>query len=165
MAAPIALLPLFVRAQIPDKRPMTFLDAQLMRQVAAPAPSVDGKWLLYTLSTMDWKEGKRQTDIALVSLDQGVPSTKQLTFTKDKNEKLRMEKKFSVAIRNMERPLSSLWMLDVDSRKATRLTRDSAISVTNLNISNDGKWVGFRGASANRYHRFITEESEYGDDF
>src|SRR5207302_9010662 len=255
MAASIALLPLFVRAQMPDKRPMTFLDAQLLRQVAAPAPSVDGRWLLYTLSTMDWKEAKRQTDIVLVSLDQGVPSTKQLTFTKDKNEtqphwsrdgsfpaftsnrdapdsasgrnqlyvmradggeahritderrgvsnfafskdgkwlvyrsgradeeqlyalpvagidsakpvqltrqyagvglwrispdskriyfitadtldkdeKLRMEKKFSVAIRNMERPLSSLWVLDLDSRKATRLTRDSTISVTNLNI-------------------------------
>jgi dipeptidyl aminopeptidase/acylaminoacyl peptidase len=265
---------------------MTFLDVQLTRQIAAPTPSYDGKWLLYTLSTPDWKEAKRQTDIYLVSLDQGLPSTKQLTFTKDKNEaqprwsrdgsffvfasnrdapdsasgrnqlylmrpdggearhitderrgvstfafskdgkwlvyrsgradeeqlyalpvagidsakpvqltkqyagvglwrfapdskriyfvtadtldrdeKLRIEKKFSVAVRNMERPLSSLWALDVDSKQATRLTRDSTISVTSFEISPDGKWVGFRGASANRYHRFITEESDYGDDF
>ena len=82
----VPLLSMSARAQTADKRPMTFLDAQLLRQVAAPAPSVDGRWLLYTLSTMDWKEAKRQTDIVLVSLDQGVPSTKQLTFTKDKNE-------------------------------------------------------------------------------
>jgi dipeptidyl aminopeptidase/acylaminoacyl peptidase len=282
----LSLLSASAAAQAPAKRAMTFLDAQLTRQIAAQTPSYDGKWLLYTLSTPDWQEAKRQTDIYLVSLDQGLPSARQLTFTKDKNEaqprwsrdgsffvfasnrdapdsasgrnqlylmrpdggearritderrgvsnfefskdgkwlvyrsgradeeqlyalpvaridsakpvqltrqyagvglwrfspdskriyfitadtldkdeKLRMEKKFNVAIRNMERPLSSLWALDVDSKQATRLTRDSTISVTSFAISPDGKWVGFRGASANRYHRFINEESDYGDDF
>ena len=272
-------------AQAP-KRAMTFLDMQLMRQISAPTPSPDGRWLLYTLSTPDWKDAKRQTDIYLVSLEQGVASTKQLTFTRDKNEsqprwardgsffvfasnrdaprdsatrmqlyvmrpdggearritdaregvstfdvskdgkwlayrsgkadeeqlyllpvagidsakpvqltrqqaavglwrwapdsrriyfvtadtldrdeKLRMEKKFNVVIRNMERPTSSLWAVDVDAKRATRLTRDSTISVTSFTISNDGRWVGFRAADANRYHRNITEESTYGDVF
>ena len=73
-----------VTAQNP--RPMTFLDMQLMRQVGAPTPSPDGQWLLYTLSTPDWKEAKRQTDIYLVSLQQGLSSTRQMTFTKEKNE-------------------------------------------------------------------------------
>ena len=45
-------------AQDKDKRPMTFLDMQLMRQVGAPAPSPDGRWMLYTVSTPDWKEAK-----------------------------------------------------------------------------------------------------------
>ncbi len=31
-----------------DKRPMTFLDMQQMRNAGSPAPSPDGKWLLYT---------------------------------------------------------------------------------------------------------------------
>src|SRR6187401_2678616 len=73
-------------AQAQGARPMTFLDTQQMRQVAATTPSPDGKWMLYTLSTPDWKEAKRQTDIYLVSLQQGVASTKQMTFTKEKNE-------------------------------------------------------------------------------
>src|SRR5262245_21487753 len=73
-------------AQTPGQRPMTFLDQQQMRQVGATTPSPDGKWMLYTLSTPDWKEAKRQTDIYLVSLQQGVSSTKQMTFTKEKNE-------------------------------------------------------------------------------
>src|SRR5688572_2031759 len=60
----------------PAKRPMTFLDMQEMRQVASPTPSTDGRWLLYTLSTPDWKEAKRQTDIHLVSLDHGLPSAR-----------------------------------------------------------------------------------------
>jgi len=68
------------------RRPMTFLDMQQMRQAGAPAPSQDGRWLLYTISTPDWKEAKRQTDIYLVSLQQGVASAKQMTFTKEKNE-------------------------------------------------------------------------------
>src|SRR3954470_10124509 len=68
------------------KRPMTFLDAQNMRQVAAPDLSADGRWLLYTLSVPDWKDARRQSDIFLVSTDRGLPSTRQLTFTKDKSE-------------------------------------------------------------------------------
>src|SRR6185503_1650278 len=75
-------------AQTPadGKRPMTFLDQQNMRQVGSPSPSPDKKWLLYTISVPDWKEARRQTDIYVVSLDQGVASTRQLTYTKDKSE-------------------------------------------------------------------------------
>ncbi len=65
---------------------MTFLDQQNMRQVGSPAPSPDRKWLLYTISVPDWKEARRQTDIYVVSMDQGVGSTRQLTYTKDKSE-------------------------------------------------------------------------------
>src|SRR5688572_33173512 len=66
-----ALLAVPATAQAPaaSRRPMTFLDMQHMKQIGAPTPSPDGKWLLYTLSTPDWKEGKRQTDIHLVSLE------------------------------------------------------------------------------------------------
>src|SRR5215471_4410019 len=75
-------------AQTPtdSKRPMTFLDQQNMRQVGSPTPSPDKKWLLYTISVPDWKEARRQTDIYVVSMDQGISSTRQLTYTKDKSE-------------------------------------------------------------------------------
>jgi dipeptidyl aminopeptidase/acylaminoacyl peptidase len=277
-------------------RPFTFLDRQYQRDVGSPTPSPDGKWLLYTLSTPDWSQARRQTDIYLVSVKDGLPSTRQMTFSKDKNEtsprwsrdgkffvflsnrdapagttagagggaggnpasqnqiyimrpdggearkitdakegvstiafskdgkwlayrsgkadeeqlyalpvtgidsakpvqlthqatgvglwkwapdgrriyfatadtidkdeKLRVEKKFNVTIRNMATPLSSLWALDVDAKKATRLTRDTSITVTDFNISEDGKWVGFHGISANRYNRNITEQDLYSD--
>src|SRR3954464_67711 len=55
-------------------RPMTFLDMRVQRNAGSFAPSPDGKWLLYTITTPDWKEAKSQSDVYLVSLDQGVSS-------------------------------------------------------------------------------------------
>ena len=294
-------------AQTPadGKRPMTFLDQQNMRQVGSPTPSPDKKWLLYTISVPDWKEARRQTDIFVVSMDQGVRSTRQLTYTKDKNEaqprwapdgsffvfasnrdatpnaggastaepqggggfggpaggpgyqlymmrpdggearkiteakdgvstfafsrdgkslvyrsgkageeqlyqmpvagldsakaeqitrhptgvgiwrfaptgnriyfitadtidldeKLRREKRFTVNIRNPESPLSSLWALDLSGRKTTRLTKDTSITVTDFEASDDGRYVAFRGIASNRYKRGITEQSINGDNY
>ncbi|MEJ7812486.1 MAG: prolyl oligopeptidase family serine peptidase [Gemmatimonadaceae bacterium] len=302
-ATPAAPPSAMARTASAAPRPMSFLDVQQMRQMGAAAPSPDGRWLLYTLSTPDWKEARRQSDIYVVSAEQGIASTKQLTFTKDKNEtsprwsrdgtffvflsdrdvvggaaagaapaggapaaggaagggsrnqlfvmrpdggearritdakdgvstfefsrdgkwlayrsgkadeeqlyllpiagidsakavqltrqqagvglwqwapdgkriyfitadtldkdeKLRMEKRFNVAVRNPDTPVSSLWALDVDAKQAKRLTRDSSITVTGLTVSDDGKWVGFRGISADRYKRNITEQTINSD--
>ena len=297
-------------AQTPDgKRPLTFLDQQNMRQIGAPAPSPDKKWMLYTVSVPDWNQARRQTDIYVVSMDQGLSSTRQLTYTKDKSEsqptwapdgsffvfssnrdaapnaagggpgepqggggggpggggaggagfqlymmhpdggearkitdardgvttfafskdgkslvyrsgkageeqlyrlpvagldsdakaeqitrhptgvgiwrfaptgnriyfitadtidldeKLRREKRFTVNIRNPESPISSLWAYDVDGKKTTRLTKDTSITVTGFEASNDGKYVAFRGISSNRYKRNVTEQGINGDNF
>ena len=65
---------------------MTWLDVQNMRQLGAPVPSPDGRNVLYTLSTPDWKEARRQTDVYLVSPQQGVVNTKRLTYSAEKNE-------------------------------------------------------------------------------
>jgi dipeptidyl aminopeptidase/acylaminoacyl peptidase len=278
VAAPV------LRGQTTTPRPMTFLDMQQMRQVASPTPSPDGKWLLYTLSTPDWKEAKRQTDIYLVSIPQGLPSTKQMTFTKEKNEtspqwardgsffaflsnreapenasarnqlyvmrsdggearrvsdaregvlnfafsrdgrwlvyrsgksgeeqlyrlpvatvdsataeqitkhptgvntweftddgkriyfvspdrvdedeKIRREKKFTVNIRNPETPTASLWALDLDPNTTKRVAEGGSYSVDDFVISSDGRWVGFRGMSPDRYKRGITQENLYSD--
>jgi dipeptidyl aminopeptidase/acylaminoacyl peptidase len=282
MAAPNGYPPL--QAQTATRRPMTFLDMQQMKQVGSPTPSPDRRLMLYTLSTPDWKEARRQTDLYVVSMQTGVSSTRQLTFTKEKNEtapqwapdgaqffflsnreapedaasrnqlyimrpdggearrltdaregvaefrisrdgrwlayrsgksgeeqlyrlplatietataeqitthptgisswqwapdsrriyfvtpdhidadeKARREKKFTVNIRNAETPVSSLWALDLSPLGTRRLTNDATFSVDDFTISDDSKWVGFRGLSANRYQRGITQENLYSD--
>ena len=87
----ILLLPLSLVAQTggipqPAPRPMSWVDVQSVSQVQTPVPSPDGKWALYVLSTPDWKNARRQSDIYLVSTTQGVASTRRLTYTAEKNE-------------------------------------------------------------------------------
>ena len=120
---------------------MTFLDMQQMRQVGSPAPSPDGKWLLYTLSTPDWKEAKRQTDIYLVSLQQGVSSTRQMTFTKEKNEtapRWARDGSFFVFPSNRDAPENAasrnqLYMMRPDGGEARRIT-DAKEGVSRLRV-------------------------------
>ena len=77
--------------------------------------------------------------------------------------RLRLEKRFDVRVRNMEVPVSSLWALDLDSKRTTRLTRDTTYSVGDFTISDDGKFIGYRGISANRYERNILEQNNSAD--
>ena len=267
------------QAQVDAPRPMTFLDMQNMRSAGSPTPSPDGQWLLYTVSQPDWDEARRQSDVHLVSLRDGVTSSRQLTFTTEKDErspawlpdgrtflflsnrdapassanrsqiyamrydggearritdasegvsnfdisgdgqwlvyrsgkageeqlyrlpvasldgaeaeklttqaagvgdwewapdgrriyfitadsvdtdeKLRREKKFTVNVYNMETPLSSLYAIDFGPVRVTQLTNDPTITVTGFTISPDSRWVGYRGTSAERYRRNITEQ-------
>ncbi len=264
-------------------RPMTFLDAQTMARAGSWTLSPDGRRMLYTVSYPDWQEADRQSDLHLVSLEEGLPSHRQLTFTQEKNEgspawspdgtwfvftsdreapnngrqnqiflmypdggeaqritdaregvsnfdfspdgrwlvyrsgrsgaaqlyrlpvdgitgaeaeqitdhptgidqwewapdgrriyftspdtvdpdeSLRVEKGFTVDIKDAVTPLSSLWAVDPESQETTRLTHDSSYSVDGFEVSPDGKWVGFSGGSPKRYQRNITQARLYSD--
>ena len=138
------------------KRPMTFLDVQHMRTIGSPAPSPDGRWMLYTLSTMDWKEARRQTDIHLVSMADGVGSTKQLTFTKEKNEtspRWAKDGSFFVFLSNREAPENAssrnqLYLMRPDGGEARRIT-DAREGVADFAFSKDGQWIVFKSGKSN----------------
>ena len=277
------------RAQTPasPRRAMNFMDMMAMRQLASPDVSPDGKWLLYTLSAPDWKAAKSFSDIYLVSVEAGVASTRQMTFTKEKNEttprwsadgkffvfasnreapstpasaatqnqlylmrpdggearkitdakdgtgqfafsrdgrwlafsagkpedqqvwvipvagienqqprqltrhataiiswqfspdsrriyflapetadkdnRERKEKKFDVKIRNEETPTAHLWAFDLDANKESRITSVGEYSVSDVTVSKDSKWIGFRATPNDRYARTVTEADIYGD--
>ncbi|MGQ0538913.1 MAG: prolyl oligopeptidase family serine peptidase, partial [Gemmatimonadaceae bacterium] len=247
------------------------------------ALSPDGRWMLYTVGTMNWKEGRRFTDIYVVSAEAGPSSARQLTFTADKNEasprwsrdgssfvfssnrdtpnngaqqqlymmrhdggearkltdvkdgigqfaftrdarwlvysagksdeqqvwllpatqtdsaapvqltkhatpvrawqlshdgstlfflapdtvdkdnKMRMEKKFDVRVRNEAMPADHLWAVSLATKQEKRLTTDTTYSVRGFTLSEDTKWLGFTGIKNDRYARNITEEGINGD--
>ncbi|MEZ4414680.1 MAG: S9 family peptidase [Gemmatimonadota bacterium] len=281
------LTPSLLAAQA--QRPMTFLDMQYLKRAGSWAPSPDGRWMLYTVTTPNWEEDRQQSDLYLVSLADGIASGRQLTFTdendedspawsrdgrwfaflsdrdaptggnggagrnqlylmrpdggearkltdakdgvrdfafspdgrwvsyragkeldaqlfrlpmdrvfeaeaeqlteteagveqwkwspdggriyfttpdsRNRDEELRREKGFTVNIRNAETPLSSLWVIEAPTGAVSRLTHDESISVDGFTISPDSRWVGFRGISADRYERNITEEGINADLF
>jgi dipeptidyl aminopeptidase/acylaminoacyl peptidase len=144
-----------LRGQTTTPRPMTFLDMQQMRQVASPTPSPDGKWLLYTLSTPDWKEAKRQSDIYLVSTQQGLPSTRQMTFTKEKNETSphwARDGSFFVFLSNREAPENAssrnqLYLMRPDGGESRRIS-DTREGVSDFAFSRDGRWLVYRSGKA-----------------
>src|ERR1043166_3025615 len=52
-----------------ERRPLTTADLAKQRGVADPQVSPDGKWIAYTVSTVDAEKDKRDTDLWMVSWD------------------------------------------------------------------------------------------------
>jgi dipeptidyl aminopeptidase/acylaminoacyl peptidase len=137
-------------APAPAKRPMTFVDVVSMRSVGDMSVSPDGQYMLYTLSTPDWQDGKSYTDIHLVPLDRGVSASRQMTATRGKNEsspRWSRDAKFFMFLSNREAPATAqtqnqLYMMRPDGGEAMRIT-DAKDGVGSFAISKDGKWVAF----------------------
>ena len=269
-----------------QERPLSFMDVQELRRAGSWAPSPDGAWMLYTVTTPDWEAAESQTDIHLVSLADGVESGRRLTFTDDKDEtdpawardgsffvfssdregsgddedgnddqlymmrhdggearritdaadgvsgfafgpggrwlvyrsgegrreqlyrlaagdpaagdavqitageagigewdftpdgsriyftrpdsfdedeEERRERGFTADVRNAVTPLSSLWSVEVATGEERRETDDPSYSVDGFTMSEDGRWIGFTGGSAERYERNITASGLYAD--
>src|SRR5438876_4961050 len=117
-------------APAPAKRPMTFVDVVSMRTVGDMSVSPDGQYMLYTLSTPDWQDGKSYTDIHLVPLDRGVSASRQMTATRGKNEsspRWSRDSKFFMFLSNREAPASAqsqnqLYLMRPDGGEDVRLT-------------------------------------------
>lgn len=149
--------------------------------VGSFAFSKDGKWFAFAAG----KEDERQLwIIAVAELGKGKPA--QLTKRKspitwwqfspdsktiyflspdsvDRANKMRKEKKFDAKVRNEDSPLTHLYVLDLESKKENRLTKGSDYTVSDVRISKDSKWIGFRGTSPHRYKRTVTEAFAYSD--
>ncbi len=170
-----SLFPVSVLAQGDDApRPMTFLDVQEMRRAGSWAISPDGQWMLYTVTTPDWQEASSQSDIHLVSLADGLPSRRQMTFTDDKNETSPTWSAggdFFVFASNRDAtgnaasgrgggpaagrggrgggggPGIQLYMMRRDGGEARKIT-DESEGVRDFQFSPDGAWLVYRSGSS-----------------
>jgi len=127
------------------RKTMTFLDSVTTNSIGDTAFSVDGKWMLYTLSVPDWKDGRSFTDIYMVSVDRGLAATRQMTFTKNKNENSPLwsrDGKFFVFLSNREGSDTQLYMMRPDGGEARKLT-EVKDGVNQPVFSRDGKWLAF----------------------
>jgi Tol biopolymer transport system component len=142
-------------AQTAAKRPMTWMDGQRMRSAGAAAVSPDGKSVLYTITTPDWKEARTQSDVYLVSAERGIESTRQLTYTRDKNESgprwLPNGQAF-VFTSNREAPAAQaaqqqLFVMRPDGGEARRIT-DAREGVSTFALGTDGTWLVYRSGKS-----------------
>jgi dipeptidyl aminopeptidase/acylaminoacyl peptidase len=138
-------------------RPMTFLDVQHMRSAGSYNVSPDGRWVLHTVSFPDWKEARSQSDIFVVSVDRGVASSRQLTFTGEKNETQPTwlpDGSAFVFLSNRDAPTSSatqnqLFLMRTDGGEARRIT-NAAQGVSTFAFSPDGRWLVYRSGRSNQ---------------
>jgi len=144
----VALLGIATVPVAAQQRPMNFMDVQTMRNGGSWTPSPDGAWMLYTVSTPDWEEAESQTDIHVVSTDEGAASSRQLTFTDDKNESQPAwapDGSFFVFASNRDSSNgdNQLYMMRHDGGEARKLT-DTDDGVTGFDFSPDGAWLVYR---------------------
>ena len=142
-------------AQNAAKRPMSWMDQQRVRSAGAPAISPDGRWVLYALTTPDWKDARTQSDVYLVSAEQGLATTRQLTFTRDKNEStprwLPGGQAFVFAS-NREAPTAQptqmqLYVMRPDGGEARRIT-DAKDGVSTYAVARDGSSLVYRSGKS-----------------
>jgi len=156
VAKSLALITFFALSLTPSSawqtagspRVMKFMDIIEMQSVSNASVSPNGKWVLYTRTTTDWKGAKRFSDVFLVSTERGIPSTRQMTFTKDKNEtspRWSPDGAFFVFLSNREASESrstqnQLYMMRPDGGEARKIV-DAKEGVNTFEFSKDGKWL------------------------
>ncbi len=145
--------------------------------------SPDGMWLVYRsgprgqaqlyklpVDGLFEAEAEKLTDHeAGVDDWEWAPDSRSIYFVRadsfDQADKERREKGFTVDVKNMVTPLSNLWRVDLDGEEAVQLTDDPEVDVRGFVLSDDGRWIGFTGGSAQRYERNITGARLYADLF
>ncbi len=105
------------------KRPLIPSDVYLLKNVADPRISPDGKWVAYTVSTVDTAKDNRNSDVWMVSWDG--KETVQLTNSGEAESSPRWSpdgKYLSfVSSRNGEK-LAQLWLMDRRGGEAKKIT-------------------------------------------
>ncbi len=156
VAATLISSPLYAQeTSSAQRRPMTFLDMQQLKSAGSFTPSPDGTWLLHTVNTPDWEEARSQTDIHLVNVRSGLPSSKQMTFTADKNETSpawSRDGSFFAFLSNRdatgENGGNQVYVMRADGGEARKVTSAQG-GVSNYAFTKDGRWLVYRaGRSA-----------------
>jgi dipeptidyl aminopeptidase/acylaminoacyl peptidase len=150
----LALATLSSTASAQTQRPMTWMDIQTFARAGSWAPSPDGQWMLYTITKPDWEEAQSYSDIHLVSLRQGVSSSRQMTFTEKKNEQspawapdgtwfvFSSDRDAAANARQ-----SQLYLMRPNGGEARKFT-DAKDGVSNFRFSPDGAWLVFRAGKS-----------------
>ncbi len=172
LAALLALslsVPASAQAQVDGLRPMTFMDAQVMKSAGSFAPSPDGQWMLYTVTTPDWQEDSRQSDIHLVSLGEGLSSRRQLTFTELDSESspswLPDGASFLFSSGRESEGSSSgsqLFLMRIDGGEARKIT-GMEDGVSGFDMSPDGRWLVFRSGPSGQAQLYRLPVGELGE--
>lgn len=129
-------------AQNPAKRPLKPSDVYRLQTLSDPHISPDGKWIAYTLSSVDSAKNKRNADIWMVSWD-GKESI-QLTYSPDGESQPRWSpdgKYLSFTSSRNGLTSSQIWLMDLRGGEARQLTDLKKGDLSDYEWSPDSKKI------------------------
>lgn len=130
--------PLF--SQTAQKRSTALDDLFALREVSDPEVSPDGRWVAYTVRTLDVKEDKRMTHLWMS--DWEGKETLELTFGKESESTPRWSPDNRhlafLSSRNYEAETNQLWLMNRSGGEAERIT-DLKGDITDYSWSPDGR--------------------------
>jgi len=156
----IAILALIGAGEVSaQQQTFTFMDVQELKRAGSWVPRSDGTLMLYTVTTPDWVDADSQSDIHIVSLADGVSSSRRLTFTDDKNETQPTwapDGSFFVFLSNRDSEGSGgnqLYMMRHDGGEAQKVT-EAEEGVSGFDFSRDGRWLVYRSGESGQEQLF-----------
>jgi len=130
------------KGQAPAKRTLVPTDVYLLKNIDDPQISPDGKWVAYTVSSVDTAKDKRNSDIWMVSLDDKAASV-QLTSSGEGESSPRWSpdgKYLSFLSARNGQKQAQIWLMDVRGGEGKMLTNIKG-ELINYAWSPDGKKI------------------------
>jgi dipeptidyl aminopeptidase/acylaminoacyl peptidase len=147
-------LPLF--AQAPPKRPLSIDDVYRMQEVGNAQTSPDGKWIAYTVTSIDREADKRQSSVWMVNWE-GTQDVR-LTYGPESSSSPRWSPDGRYLAFVSSRPpdgKSQVWLLDRRGGEARQLTKVKA-SLSGYAWSPDGKKLVLEMSSGDEDNSIVT---------
>ncbi|MFN7932092.1 MAG: S9 family peptidase [Bryobacteraceae bacterium] len=144
------------------EKSMTFLDVLQVRSVNDGTLSRDGKWFAYTISSLDWKAGKRFTDLHLTETATG--TRRQLTFTADKNETdpaFSPDGQWLAFLSDREGGAKQVYLMALGGGEARKIS-DVAGGVTSFSWRPDGRHLALLGGRDDQRQIYLWETGAAG---
>ncbi|MCP5113745.1 MAG: hypothetical protein GY953_23160, partial [bacterium] len=126
-----------------ERRPMEPLDLLKLDRLSGQAVSPDGEWVVYGASMLNWKAGKRQTDLFVAKLDGS--ERRRMTYTAEQTEKsfvFSRDSKAIVFLSDRQGDKQQIYWLPLEGGEARKLT-DEPKGVVNFQLSRDGKYLAY----------------------
>jgi dipeptidyl aminopeptidase/acylaminoacyl peptidase len=117
--------------------------------------------MLYTVTVPDWEEAETQSDIHIVSMEDGVSSSRRLTYTDDKNESQPTwapDGSFFVFVSNRDDE-NQLYMMRHDGGEARKIT-DAKDGVSGFDFSPGGAWLVYRSGESGKQQLYRLTTSD-----
>jgi len=144
MRRPLVLLLPFAATLIAQQRPFDANAMMALKRIADPQISPDGRWVAFSVQTVDLGASKKPTQIWIVPLDGGAP--RQITQDGDDNERPRWSPDSRrIAYVSSRGGSSQIWLMDPDGSNAKAVTNFAA-EADGVLFSPDGKNLLFTSA-------------------